>query len=744
MVRTPTLSDDDRANRHRNRMAKRSREAFDSVSDIGIIPLVENVPRRAACRQNLERFLVEYFPESTGLAPFGSAQKRAIKRIERAILKGGRFLNLFPRGFAKSTISENAMIWAVLYGHRSYVVFFGAKSEEAAEAIESIKKELSENELIAADFPEVAVACAALEGKPQRCGSQTQIPGNIQESQAEVDGEGRLTHIEWTAETLVLPTIIVPAGWGETTDLDWSSMGPSPASGAIIRTKGLMSAARGMRYKRPDGRQARPDFAVVDDPQTEESATSPVQCEKRLKVIRRSILRLGGHGRAVACVINATIMEDGDLPDTLADRDRHPEWEVERIKMVMQMPSRQVIDDHWLGEYAAIRRSYDRNVPGDRERAIAASTQYYLENREIMDDGAVVAWDDIPLEEGEVSALQHALNIMVDDGEDVFSSECQNEPKRLVSAGVIMLSEKDFQQRTNGFERTIVPDGRGFVVFHIDVHDTLLFWSAAAVGSDFSGSIVDYGVYPEQSTSTFTLRNAKRTLRDLYGLRDDDAKGIEGAILEGLGDLVDILCERRWMTPNGQELPVNCGLIDTGYKPEQVAAAIRSSKHKSILLGSRGVGIGPAERSMTEYDTKPTKVRRAGPDHRAPRWYVPRDNSHSIQVVRFDANYWKDTIHARFATPIGSAGEWSIFGNHRTNHKLFASHLTAQEPVPTSAKGRTVNLWKMKPNRDDHWLDNVVGCAVAASYAGARLGAAPASKPKEKQRKKLSAMRKGR
>jgi len=42
--------------------------------------------------------------------------------------------------------------------------------------------------------------------------------------------------------------------------------------------------------------------------------------------------------------------------------------------------------------------------------------------------------------------------------------------------------------------------------------------------------------------------------------------------------------------------------------------------------------------------------------------------------------------------------------------------------VKTEARGRAVDEWKAKPgNPDNHWLDCLVGCAVAASMQGAVL-----------------------
>ena len=87
---------------------------------------------------------------------------------------------------------------------------------------------------------------ACLEGIANRCAGQLY--------------RGERTRISWTASEIVLPTIAGAA-----------------SSGAIVRVAGITGRIRGMKYKRPDGRTVRPEFVVVDDPQTSESAGSAEQ-----------------------------------------------------------------------------------------------------------------------------------------------------------------------------------------------------------------------------------------------------------------------------------------------------------------------------------------------------------------------------------------------------------------------------------------------------------------------------------
>lgn len=666
--------------RDRSRQAEQSRKRYAIAAEINKIPPIQNKARREFCRKDLLLFLMTYFPNSTGLSLFGDAQVKVINRIEHAILHDGRILNCMPRGYVKSTISENAILWAVLYGHRRYGVVFGATGDEANAAISSIKTELSENEDLFQDFPEVCHPIRLMEGKPQKCVSQT--------------FNGVSTYMQWTAETIVLPTI--PG---------------SVASGAIIRTKGYTSAARGMRYKRPDGVQARPDLIVLDDTQTEAVAISPSQVAKHLSTLHKSIMRTGGHGAKPTAIMNATCIQDGDAVDQLSDHRLYPAWQAAKVKMLPSMPSEKAMM-HWEGPYTTTRNAYDEDVVGDQQRAHLAATEYYRQHQEEMDEGAEASWNNIPLEDGEISAIQHAMNIKIDDGDAVFASECQNEPIKQLSGPDAELTLDELKERTNGFAQYVVPAKSTQIVFHIDVHDTVLFYTVVAVDNQFSGWIIDYGTFPEQPQTYFTVPNASRTLKAVIGTAN-----VEEAISQGVKLLVNSLCDREWKTPDGTVRHVCCGLIDVGYRPEQVAQGARMSDHARILFGCRGIGIGPIKKSMTEWDTSPARCQFAGPDPRRPRWVIANETVDGLKVVQHDSYYFKSLTASRLSQNRNVPGEWSLYGNHTVDHTPVIQHYLAEEPVKMTAMGRTVTVWRTL-NDNNHWFDTVVGCSVAATIMG--------------------------
>jgi hypothetical protein len=104
-------------------------------------------------------------------------------------------------------------------------------------------------------------------------------------------------------------------------------------------------------------------------------------------------------------------------------------------------------------------------------------------------------------------------------------------------------------------------------------------------------------------------------------------------------------------------------------------------------------------------------------------WFMPAiAGKRAIRHVVFDTNFWKSFIHSRLGVAMGDAGNLSLYGRNALHHQIFAEHLTAEYRVKTEGMGRTVDEWKLRPERgDNHWLDCVAGCAVCASMLGSEL-----------------------
>ena len=655
--------------------------------DIGELPEVVNPERKKRCRTNFRMFCEEYFPETFSLE-WSPDHLKAIHKIETAVLKGGLFALAMPRGSGKSSLTEVAAIWAMLYGHREFIMLIGATESAALELLDSLMTEFEINEHLAADFPEVCYPIQQLDGIANRCAGQLY--------------HGERTRITWTSNEIVLPTIK-----------------GSAASGIVVRVAGITGRIRGMKYKRPDGRSVRPSLVVIDDPQTSESAGSLEQTRKRIRVLAGDILGLAGPGQKISGIMPCTIIRPGDMADIILNRQTHPDWNGERTKMVYEFPRNMKL---WE-KYAEIRAEALREE-GNFRRA----TEFYEAHRAEMDEGAKVSWE-ARYNHDEISALQHAMNLKFLD-EIAFAAEYQNDPLPEDTGGEEILSVDAICAKINGLPHNKVPLACDRVTLFIDVQKALLFYVVTAWAENFTGSVIDYGSWPDQHRREFSLADANPTIQSEF-----PRAGLEGGLYAALTALTDDLLGREWEREDGAVLKIERALIDAnwGQSTDLVYEFCRESKFAGILLPSHGRYVGASSKPMTEY-------RRQQGDRLGFNWMMPSvAKKRAVRHVIYDSNFWKSFVHARLAVAIGDKGSLTLYGRIPGVHQLLAEHLTAEYRVKTSGRGRTVDEWKLKPeHHDNHWLDCLAGCAVCGSMLGCSLPEFGAVVVKKHGRIKLS------
>jgi len=662
--------------------------------DIGELPDVANPERKAQAESDFRLFCDSYFPLTFHL-PWSPDHLKVIAKIEEAVLRGGLFAMAMPRGSGKTTICECACIWAVLYGHREFVCLIGSDEGHAMDMLESIKMELDGNELLLEDFPEVVFPIQSLDGIANRCNGQLY--------------QGDRTHIGWTAREIVLPT-----------------MPGSAASGAIIKVAGITGRIRGMKYKRADGRTVRPTLVVLDDPQTDESARSLSQCATRESILAGAVLGLAGPGKKISGIMPCTVIRPSDMADNILNRDKHPEWNGQRTKMVYSFPT----DEKLWQRYAEIRAESLR-----QERHGEEATEFYRMNRVSMDAGAVIAWPE-RFNHDELSAIQHAMNLKLQD-EAAFFAEYQNEPLPADTAQDDELTADEIAAKLNRLRRAEVPIGCSHLTMFVDVQASILFYLVAAWDDDFTGYVIDYGTYPDQKRAHFTLRDVRQTLSTVTG-----ASGLEGAIYAGLDRLTRDHLNREWRRDDGAMLRIERCLVDAnwGSSTDVVYQFCRQSAHAGIVMPSHGRFVGASSQPFSEYKRRPGD--RIGHNWRMPNVAGKRAVRHTV----FDTNYWKSFVHARLAVAMGDRGCLSLFGDRAELHRLLAEHLTSEYRVKTEGRGRTVDEWKLRPERaDNHWLDCLVGAAVAASIQGAVLeGTGGNAAPVRRERTSFASLQRSR
>lgn len=658
----------------RERERKRKYQAKKSATgrDIGRLPPVIDPRRKSACRFSLKLFALTYFPKTFD-KPFSDDHNNVIEIMERAIVNGGLFCLAMPRGSGKTSLAIVAALWAILYGYHLFVLLVGATAPKARELLVTVKTELTTNDLLLADFPEALYPIRCLEGIVNRSKGQR--------------FNGQPTHMEWTATQIILPTI--PG---------------SQASGAILRVAGIMAGnIRGQHYRPPGGGVLRPSLAIPDDPQTDHSAKSVKQSETRERVIKQAILGSAGPGKKMTVIMPCTVIFEGDLADRMLNRQLHPEWNGLRTKTLYSFPS----DMKLWEEYQDVRADSLRRGNEGRE-----ATAFYKQHRKAMEAGAHVAWP-ANFKDDELSALESAMKKFLDDRFG-FAAEHQNEPiQAFASVELRVLSAIAISEKLNHTPRGELPQFVSLVNAGIDVSQDVLWWSVCGWSGEFDGAIVDYGTWPDQGRSYFTLTDLARTIADELG---DDFASLDEQLYEALDRCTKMLMAREFHRGDGAVLRLSREIIDAGFETKTVKRFCRQSPSSALLLASHGRGVTAKEKPISQWAKKEGQKR-------GEEWVIGKSNDvRGLRHLTFDTNHWKTQVHKRLSTSLGGRGSLSLCGDRPVEHRMMADHLAAEKPVLVKAKGREVVEWELPPNKpDNHWLDCIEQCAVGASIDGSEI-----------------------
>jgi hypothetical protein len=649
---------------HAATMAERSRLMSKAGRDVGPIPPVKDPARRAACRDDFEKFCLTYFAR-TFYRPFTKEHRDFIRTFQTILREGGRKALGVYRGWGKSALGKAGALWAVLYGHRKYLPLIGATLKIAKDALNDIKMWLETSELLLEDFPEACVPIRALDGIAAR--SAGQLVG------------GKPTHIEWKSDEISLPWIEGAA-----------------SAGARIVIRGLTGQVRGLVRTLPDGAQVRPDFAYIDDPQTDKSAESPGQCATREKLITRAIMNLGGHDRKMSALMPCTIIQKGDLADRFLDRGQHPEWQGMKIPFFIKWPDRH--EDLWMRDYAGIWAENIRDEDGGHAEAERRATEFYRAHRAEMDAGAVVNWPEC-FEEGEVSAIQHGYNKLLKDGAAAFASEFQLEPlDPFAVSDEPPLEVKNILRKMGGTPRRMLPVGMTTLTAFIDCGKrTHLHWLVTAWGAGASGAIVDAGV--------------AEVKRSQHGLESD--------LTQALLWTVESIFNGAFRSEDGGEFWPAILLVDSGWQARKVVyPTCKLTPQRGRVFPSKGFGD-----EQTLYVPKKINRRDFGYG-----WVHSLTKERDALLVSYQTDTWKTWAEERLRTPLGGSGSLQLWLEADARaHAELAQQFTSERPTWKEKKdGTRFKKWTLLPARANHFWDCLVGCCVGAARVGVKLDLSPA------------------
>jgi hypothetical protein len=678
-----------RADARKRAAALASRKDSAALREIGDLPAVQDQARRDAAAGDLQTFCETYFPRRF-CKQFGRPHAELIGALEKIIQHGGLKAVALPRGYGKTTLIDAAVLWAVLYGYRSYVAYLAATGPAAKKRVASLKRELSANDLLQGDFPEVCFPLRKLQGISQRAHGQTY--------------QGTPTAIVWSTSQLVLPTI-----------------DGSPASGAVIECGGLLSAVRGLQHVTPAGEVRRPDVAVLDDPQTRKSAKSRGQTQTREELVTGDLLYLAGHDKAIACVCSCTVIYPDDLADRLTDRKRNPEWQGQREKMLAKFPARM---DLW-DQYGDLRRQELR----DKGTAAAANAMYRA-HRKQMDRGAKVTWDGLGSDE-EDSPLQHAMNLYYRD-RAAFACEGQNDPEQPDQGDVVTMNAGQILAKRSEFPPLTCPPNTLKITAFADVHKTMLYYGVAAYGPQLAGHLLTFGTWPDQGKHYVTLSTVGKTIQ----LALPTLGTLQAQILAALQALAKFLTGLQIKRPDGKRQPIDLLMVDGnwGATTDQVYQFAATAPLPTLPSHGRYYGARHKPLGMTT----PEAGTNAGP-----HWMVPPIRAHrQSRAAVWDTNRWKSDLARALAAPPGTPGAWYLPAMPDDHLRMLVEQLTSETAVKVSGPYGDVEEWVLKPNEDNHLLDCCVGTLVGASILGLTRTPTPAAAtPKRSVQKPRTSVR---
>lgn len=652
----PSPADRDAYARHRARASARQRRIAAAGRDCAPLPPIADPARRASTRYDLPLFARTYLP-ATFYLPFSQDHLAAADVIQRAIIHGAQHALALPRGHGKTSLCLAALLWAILHGHRRYGLLIAATQALATDLLRRLRNELQTNDHLAADWPEVCHPIRATEGIANRCPGQLYL--------------GRPTHLRWTRLTITLPDI--PG---------------SPCAGSVIATAGLTGALRGLAHRTPDGRTIRPDLVLLDDPQTDASARSRSQTAAREAIIDQAIAGLSGPDTHLAALMPCTPITHDDLAERYLDPQRKPAWTSTRCPLMHAMPTRTDLWDH----YRALRAH-------DHQHGTHLATDYYAEHRALMDEGARPSWPERHRPD-ELSATQHAMNLLADLGPAAYAAEYQLQPPK--PAALLPAPEPDrITHRTTALARRIAPAHTDAITAGIDLgahlhHYAVIAWTRG------TPHLIDYGPWPPQPRPYWTTRDADPAIHAAYGT------ALLEAVTAALRALLDHLLA-DYQLADGSRRPCDAVAIDANWHEttEAVYALVAQHPDRHRLYPAHG----RSARAST-YPLAPRPGDRAGPG-----WRLTRYSHRPHPTLLHDPGHWKTWLHDRLRTD-PAAGGLTLYAADPAAHRTLADHLTAEIAVPVTRADRSYTDWELLPQRENHLLDAVILAAVAAAARG--------------------------
>lgn len=619
-----------------------------------VIPECVDPVRRERALRDPELFLKTYFADLYW-RPFETCHYKMMDAIYNRAKYGGRQAIAAPRGIGKSELVKGMLMFLVLAGLVRFPLPVAATGNHAKNIYKDFRKKIATSDLLLEDFPEVCYPVRALDGAPQRAGKQ------------HVDGQ--LTQIVWSASD----------------SLSLARVPGSPYGGVKMAYYGLDSAFRGINI---DG--DRPDFVLVDDPETRESAKSLMQAEDRDTILDQDVAGLAGEGKDLAIVVLTTIQNRNCLSFWLTDRKKKPAWNGMRFGTIEKWPDNMELwndyiakrhadqeagDEHGLSAVAFARDNFDAMHSGHEMLTVHFDPKY-------LEDGTQLTY----------SGLQVAFNKIADTSMDAFCTEYQNDPPKGEEIERTSLTAGRVQSRLSGYQQGEVPNDTAFRAVGIDIGKFASHWADTAWSEEGCiGSVADYGVMETSGLS---------------GESKDEA--VELALLAAL---------ETWAERIMEDINPQIVLVDSGKWSQAIYEFCR--RRGRPFYPSKGWDLKRFRMPKRDNDNVPFLEA-----------YARRQIESRVWLYNVQTEYWKTWAQERFLSRthgddgLRVPGSMALFDNEGDpkRHLSFAHHMVAEEEqwIPMEGK-EPKRIWRVKNAHNNHWLDAMALACAGAGCLGVRL-----------------------
>ena len=642
-------------------------------------------------------FLETYFADRF-FDPWTDDRRGMVREILYRAKHGGDKAIAAPRGEGKTTFAELVVgVYSIATAFLKFPLLVAATGPDATRLLRNIKEQYefpqaSGFDAFAADYPELCGPIRDLDGAPQRCGKQRAF--------------GERTRMTWSGEFVQFPTLKLP--WcpvcfhpeprERNGHLECKACGEtfkpwmSKASGSVLMCRGLDAAIRGIRVG-----SLRPDFCIIDDGETRESARSEKQIGDRIRTIENDLGGLGGGRKRIGRLMLCTVINSMCVAARYTDKTLQPSWDGDRLRLVKRWPDRK---DLW-DRYVELRK--ESQEQGDKQGR--AAHRFYLENREAMDAGCEVSnewrFSEAMAEDGEpleVSTIEHVHNEAADKGWDYVFNELQNDPQEEATGeadeltfSVVRGTHPKYGGRCNGVIRSVVPDEAERLTMFVDVQHSRLYVAACAWMAGGRCHVVDY--------EDFAPSDRHRVI------------GPGPATIERLQLLRDRLRTEPYHRANGSEVQPDLIIVDSGDQQSDIVSA--------ILPFGKPWRASKGEASYHQ-PAKSTNERR--PSRNGDRYYesMQRLNGAVWWQIHFDPDWWRKKVHDAFRlTPLDEsngprAGSITLCGDRPAAHTDFAHQICDRQFFREFDEKKG---WRegWTEGKNDHYLDCMVGNFLARS-----------------------------